>query len=126
MTLENHADLNLVVAVLKERDALKERAEKFLASAEGSSIRVPYAVGIELLLWCRKHAVDPVAAVSACMQRFHLENADELLTAAAALKSGEVASPFDAVHLATSWHAGANLATADERLWRTRYPTLRF
>lgn len=119
------ADLNLVLAVIQEQDALKARGERFLAGADLPPV-VPFAVGIELLLWCRKRGAAYVPAVTACAYHFELEQAEVLLTAAQALERGEVRSPFDAVHLAEAFLAGVPLVTADERLWRTRYPTARF
>lgn len=119
------ADLNLVLAVIQDADALKARAERHLAKTALPPI-VPFAVGIELLLWCRKHGAPYERAVIATRYHFELERSEVLLTAAQALERGEVRSPFDAVHLAEAFHEGAALVTADERLWRSRYPTERF
>lgn len=115
------ADLNLVLAVIKEDDPLKERAEGFLEEAPVRP-RVPFAVGVELLLWCRKYGVSYTGSVGACVHAFETEQADLLATAAHALEEGEVDSPFDAVHLASALHGGVRLVTADEGLWGTGYP----
>lgn len=118
------ADLNLVLAVLKEDDALKERAHRFLAGKARPI--VTSAVGLELLLWCRKHRLSYVDWLDQTLERFEVENAPVLLTAAQALREGRVASPFDAVHVAEALHRSAPLATADEALWKSGFPIERF
>lgn len=125
MTAADHADLNLVLAVLKEHDALKVRAEKFLRGARPKPV-VPFAVGIELLFWCRKHGVPAFEAMGACVRSFEVERSEELLTAAEALQFQGMRSPFDAVHVAVAMHAGVRLVTADEGLWDPDLPTARY
>lgn len=119
------ADLNLVIALLKDDDALKARAEAF-ASQHHERLVVTAAVGLELLLWCRKYGQPPVDVLAACMSRFEVESHDVLLTAAHALQKGDVSTPFDAFHLAEALHRGTHLVTADEELVRSRYPTTPF
>lgn len=118
------ADLNLVLATIKEEDALKRRAEKWLAS--NGPARMTFATGIELLLWCRKHRLHYVDHVDRAIERFETEGTEVLRTAAQALQDGAVRSPFDAVHLSEALHRGMPLVTADEALWRTKFPTERF
>lgn len=118
------ADLNYVLASIKEDDALKKRAEKH-ARASGRPL-VAFATGIELLFWCRKHGEPFLDYVERCAIEFDLEKPDVLLSAARALQEDGLASPFDAVHLAEALLRGARLVTADERLWKTRYPTAPF
>lgn len=120
-----HADLNYVLATIKEEDALRARAAK-RARAPGGKPVVTFAVGIELLLWCRKNEVHPIAAVDLCVREFETEKADILATAAHAMQKDGLRSPLDAVHLAEALHAGTRLLTADERLWKTRFPTEAF
>ncbi|GEM_PF-4606918 len=118
------ADLNLVLAHLKQADALKARAEKHLRAA-GAPL-VTFAVGIELLLWCRKHSLSPLDFVERCVTTFEVEGSDVLLAAAYAMERDGIASPFDAVHLAEAMHRRARLVTADDRLLRSKYPTLAY
>lgn len=118
------ADLNLVLAAIKEEDALKSRAEKHLARRDRHVMT--FATGIELLLWCRKHRLHYVDHLDRAVERFTTEGVEVLRTAAQALQDGAIKSPFDAVHLAEALHRGLPLATADEALWRTRFPTERF
>lgn len=117
------ADLNLVLAAIKEEDALKARAERYLAKR---AALMTFATGIELLLWCRKHRLHYVDFLDRAMSRFETERPEILLTAAQALQDGAVSSPFDAVHLSEAMHRSVPLATADEALWKTRFPTERF
>lgn len=118
------ADLNLVLAVIKEEDALKARAAKFVRTR--GDLIMTFATGIELLLWCRKHRLHFVDYVDRALESFPSERPEVLRTAAQALHEGQVTSPFDAVHLADALHRGTTLATADEALWKTRFPTERF
>jgi hypothetical protein len=118
------ADLNFVLACLKEDDALKKRAQRH-ARASGQP-DVPFAVGIELLLWCRKHGESYLDFVERCVIAFDVERPDVLLAAAHALEEEGVRSPFDAVHLAEALVRNVRLVTADEPLWRTRYPMARY
>lgn len=117
------ADLNLVLATIKEEDALKKRAERYVATHHA---RMTAATGLELLLWCRKHKLHYVDHLDRAIAHFEAEGAEVLLTAAQALQDGVVTSPFDAVHLAEALHRGTVLATADEALWKTAFPTERF
>jgi PIN domain nuclease of toxin-antitoxin system len=117
------ADLNLVLATIKEEDALKRRAEQYVAK---NPAVMTLATGIELLLWCRKHRLHYVDYLDRAVALFDAEGVEVLLTAAQALQDGIVTSPFDAVHLSEALHRGTVLATADEALWKTRFPTERF
>lgn len=118
------ADLNFVLASIKADDALKKRAEKH-ARALGKPA-VTFATGIELLFWCRKHGAPFLDYVERCALEFDLEKRDVLLAAAHALQEEGLASPFDAVHLAEALHRDVKLVTADEKLWRSRFPTRPF
>jgi len=122
--MTDHADLNLVLAHLKAADALKARAEKHLRAA-GRPL-VTFAVGVELLFWCRKHGLSPLDYAERCVTTFEVEGGDVLLAAAHAMEREGVTSPFDAVHLAEAMHRGARLVTADERLLKSKYPTLAY
>lgn len=119
-----HADLNFVLATLNEADALHDRATRFLRHRTKPA--VPFAVGIELLHWCRKHGESYLGVLGACVQEFEVEKAPVLLSAGHLLEHDRLKSPFDAVHLAEAREAGAALLTADERLWKTTFPTERF
>lgn len=127
-TAAKFADLNLVLAVLKGQDALKERAAACLRKS-GVPVVVTYSVGIELLFWCRKHGENYLDAMALCAKNFAVEKADQLLTAAFALQNDGLDSPFDAIHVAEAFHAGTVLVTADERLRKRvagRYPVEAF
>ncbi|HUR69435.1 MAG TPA: hypothetical protein VM370_09330 [Candidatus Thermoplasmatota archaeon] len=117
------ADLNLVLAAIKDEDALKARAERYVASHNAT---MTMATGIELLLWCRKHRLHFVDFLDRAAERFEMEGIGVLRTAAQALQDGVVTSPFDAIHLSEALHRGTVLATADEVLWKTRFPTEKF
>jgi predicted nucleic acid-binding protein len=121
----DHADLNLVLATIKENDSLGSRAAKFLEGTPVAPV-VPFAVGVELLFWCKKYGENHVHAMGACVRCFNVEKADVLLTAAHALQNEGLDSPFDAVHLAEALYAGVKLVTADEALHATKYPTRRY
>ncbi len=118
------ADLNFVLAHLKEKDALKARAERY--EKKSARPRVTFAVGVELLFWCRKHDQDYIQAMGSAVASFDVEQAEELATAAHILQKEGLKSPFDAIHLSQAFHRGVRLVTADEALWRTKYPTARF
>lgn len=118
------ADLNLVLAVIKSEDALRERAARHLQS--GSRLRIPFSVGLELLFVAKRFRMGSVVSLGAAEAHFDLDGRDVLYTAAEALDSGEVPTVFDAVHLADAFHRGGALHTADERLLRTAFPTVRF
>lgn len=118
------ADLNLVLAIVKEEDALRRRALAYMKAHPRPSMT--FATGIELLLWCRKHRLHYVDYLDRALESFEGEKPEVLRTAAQALHDGSVASPFDAVHLAEALHRGVPLATADEALWRTRFPVEKF
>ena len=102
------ADLNLVLAVIKPSDALQARAVRHLRRT--GRLLVPFSVGVELLFVARRFGLGCV----------------ESLGAAEALDSGEVETVFDAVHLADAFHRSGSLHTADRRLLRTAFPTVRF
>ena len=67
-----------------------------------------------------------VESLGATEAHFDLEGRDVLYTAAEALDSGDIATVFDAVHLADAFRRGGSLHTADERLLRSPFPTTRF
>ena len=110
------ADTNLVIAVIRERDALKERAETWLRRNPVPT--VPYSVGLELLLIAKKRGFTRVGILGAACRRLRMERLDVLLAAAEMLDTGEVSGTFDAVHLAEAMHAETTLVTADEALWK--------
>ncbi len=118
------ADLNLVLAVIKPGDALRERALRHLRSR--GRLIVPFSVATELLFVARRFQMGFVQSLGAAEGHFELEHRDVLYTAAEALDSGEVATVFDALHLADALHRGSALHTADEKLHRTAFPTVRF
>ncbi len=118
------ADLNLVLAVIKTEDALRARAIAHLRSRE--RLLVPFSVGLELLFVAKRFRLGFVESLGAAEALFDVERREVLYTAAEALDSGEVPTVFDAVHLADAFHRGGCLHTADERLLRTDYPTVRF
>jgi predicted nucleic acid-binding protein len=118
------ADLNLILAVIKPRDALRERAMRHVRGEE--SLLIPFSVGIELLFVAKRFGLGFVASLGAAEAHFQVESRDLLFTAAEALDSGEVATVFDAVHLADAFHRGGALHTADRALQRTSFPTVPF
>lgn len=65
-------------------------------------------------------------SLGAAESHFALEGRKVLYTAAEALDSGEVQTVFDAIHLADAFHRGTALHTADARLLKTPFPTVRF
>ena len=115
------ADANLVLAAINPDDALHARATRHLAAHR--DVVVPYSVGIELLLIAKKHKLGHVELLAAAEERFTLENADVLYTAAEALDAREVGTVFDAVHLADAFHRKEALHTADKALVRSAFPT---
>lgn len=116
------ADLNLVLAVIKKRDALKGRATRHLDQL-GEPLLVPFPVGIELLFICKRHGLGYVDALGAAENRFELEDREVLYTAAEALDAEEVPTVFDAVHLADAFHRRGALHTADRKLLEGPFPT---
>ena len=118
------ADLNLVLAAIKPKDALRERALRHLRSQ--GRLLIPFSVALELLFVAKRFRFGFVESLGAAEAFFDLENRDVLYTAAEALDSGEVTTVFDAVHLADAFHRGVALHTADEKLFRTSFTTVRF
>jgi len=118
----DNADLNLVLAVIKPTDALRERALRHLGSRR--RLLVPFSVAIELLFVAKRFRMGFVQSLGAAEAYFDVENRDVLYTAAEALDAGEVETVFDAVHLADAFHRGAVLHTADEALLRTVFPAI--
>lgn len=115
------ADANLVLAAINPGDALHLRAMRHLDAHR--SLAVPFSVGLELLLIAKKHGLSHVELLAAAEERFTLENADVLYTAAEALDAKEVGTVFDAVHLADAFHRGEKLHTADAALLKSAFPT---
>lgn len=119
------ADLDLVLAVIKPADWLKDRATAHLA--EHARLLVPLSVGVELLFVARGHGVASlVQALGAAEAHFDLERRAVLYTAAEALDSGELMTVFDAVHAADALHRGGRLHTTDQRLRASSFPTVPF
>ncbi|HLB67099.1 MAG TPA: PIN domain-containing protein [Thermoplasmata archaeon] len=118
------ADLNLVLAAIKPKDALRDRALRHLRSQ--GRLLIPFSVALELLFIAKRFRFGFVESLGAAEAFFDLENRDVLFTAAETLDSGEVATVFDAVHLADAFHRGAALHTADAGLRRTSFPTVGF
>lgn len=118
------ADLNLVLAVIKPADALRRRGLQHLRRTK--RLMVPFSVGIELLFVAKRFGVGLVESLGAAEAHFTLERRRVLYTAAEALDTGEIDTVFDAVHLADAFHRGSSLHTADARLLRTAFPTVRF
>ncbi|MGI0148533.1 MAG: PIN domain-containing protein [Thermoplasmata archaeon] len=118
------ADLNLVLAVIKPQDALRSRALRHV-QAHGRLL-VPVSVALELLFVAKRFHLGFVESLGAAEAHFELEDRDMLYTAAEALDSGEVTTVFDAIHLADAFHRGVALHTADEKLLRTSFSTVRF
>ncbi len=118
------ADLSLVLAVIKPEDGLRDRALRHIRSR--GRLLIPFSAGLELLFAAKRLHLGFVDSPGAAEARFDLENRDALYTAAEALDSGEVATVFDAVHLADAFHRGVALHTAGEKLFRTSFTTVRF
>lgn len=122
LTPRDTVDLNLVLAAIKRRDALKARARRHLDEV-GDRLLVPFSVGMELLFICRRHGLGYVDALGAAEDRFDLEGRAVLYTAAEALDAEEVPTVFDAVHLADAFHRDGSLHTADRELLDGPFPT---
>ncbi len=118
------ADLNLVLAVIKPEDALRDRALTHLRSR--GRLLLPFSVGLELLFVAKRFRLGFVESLGAAEAYFDVERREILYTAAEALDSGEVPTVFDAVHVADAFLRGGRLHTADERLLRTDHPTVPF
>lgn len=118
------ADVNLVLAAIRPRDALHHRALAHLAGQP--RLLIPYSAGIELLLVARRLELGCFDALGAAEARFDLEGGPVLYLAAEALDSGEVRTGFDAVHLADAWTRRGRLHTADRELHRTSFATAPF
>jgi predicted nucleic acid-binding protein len=121
--MTDRADANLVLAVIKPQDALHTRAVKHLGR---SRLLVPFAVGIELLMICKKHGLLHEELIDLTEDRFDVENLVALRTAARALDKGRITTVFDAIHAAEALAAGARLHTADAKLLRSGFPTTGF
>jgi hypothetical protein len=117
------ADADLVAAVVKPSDHLKERA---LEHRRRNDLIVPFSVGIELLFLAKKFGVPFVAFLGSASTHFEMDRADVLLAAAEALDNGEVATVFDAVHASQALLDGTRLHTTDKRLLASPFPTTRF
>lgn len=117
------ADADLVAAVVKPSDHLKNRAE---AALRGQDIHVPFSVGIELLFVAQKHGIPCVDLLGAAARRFTIDGHDALFTAAEALDNREITTVFDAVHAAIAFHARATLVTTDRKLHSSSFPTTPF
>lgn len=117
------ADANLVLAAINPQDGLHARAKRHLGSTR---LTVPFSVGIELILIARKKGYAPDELLDVADLHFELAERDLLFTAADALVEGEVATTFDAIHLAAAFRAGTSLHTADAKLLRSHFPTVAF
>src|SRR2546428_4927048 len=73
---------------------------------------VPFSVGLELLFVAKRFRLGYVESLGATEAHFDLEGRDVLYTAAEALDSGDIATVFDAVHLADAFRRGGALHTA--------------
>lgn len=116
------ADLNLVLAVIKRGDALRDRALRHVRSRR--RLLVPFSVALELLFVAKRFRLGFVESLGAAEAHFELERRNVLYTAAEALDSQEVRTVFDAVHLSDALHRGGALRTADEELLGTSFPTV--
>jgi hypothetical protein len=122
--MTGHADANLVLAVIKPGDALADRGKRHVSKF--SSLEVPFAVGIELLLIAKKHKLLHEEVIDLAEEHFEVERLETLRTAARCLDKGRIKTVFDAVHAADAFHAKTTLHTADERLLASGFPTTRF
>lgn len=122
--MSDTADANLVLAAIRDGDALHQRARLHLA--RHSRLLVPFAVGIELLHVARKRGVPLLPLIMEADERFEIEGRDILLAAARSVDEKIIPTVFDAVHVADARHRGAALHTADERLLRAGFPTIGF
>lgn len=118
------ADLNLVLGRILPDDALHERAKRHLDGT--GPLVVPTTVGIELLFAAERFDGARVDVLGAAQAHFDLEAPEVLYTAAEALDAGDVATVFDALHLADALHRGGKLHTADEELQGTAFGTVGF
>jgi predicted nucleic acid-binding protein len=122
--MTDHADANLVLAAIKPRDALRDRARRHLART--GRLIVPFAVGIELLLIAKKHGHPHGEVLDLAEAHFEVERLPVLRTAARSLDKGRITTVFDAVHAAQALHDGVVLHTADARLLASGFPTRGF
>ncbi|MFQ6013349.1 MAG: PIN domain-containing protein [Thermoplasmata archaeon] len=118
------ADLNLVLAVVKSKDRLRDRAVRHLERF--GPLLVPFSVALELLFVAKRFGLGYVEILGATEAHFDLERREVLYTAAEALDAGDVKTVFDAVHLADAFHRGGALHTADRELLQTAFPTVGF
>ena len=118
------ADLSLVLAVIKPSGALRGRALGHVRAVR--RLLIPFSVGLEFLFVAKRFQLGFEESLGAAEAHFDLEKRDVLYTAAEALDSGEVTTVFDAVHLSDAFLRGGALHTADDKLLRTSFPTVRF
>ncbi len=118
------ADLNLVLGRILPEDSLHRRAKRHLEAV--GRLVMPFSVGVELLFVAHRFDFTCVEALGAAEAHFEIEAAKILYTAAEALDAKEIATVFDAIHLADALHRGGNLHTADRRLIASVYPTAEF
>lgn len=118
------ADLNLVLATILPKDALKNRARRHLS--RHSDLVVTYPAGIELLFVAKRFGLGYVEVLGTAETHFSVENREVLYTAAEALDSRELTTVFDAIHTSEALHRGGSLHTADRKLLATAFPTTRF
>lgn len=117
------ADADLVTAVVKPSDHLKQRATTRLRAG---SLRVPFSVGIELLFVAHKHGISRRDFIEAACRHFDVERRDVLLAAARALDVGQVRHVFDAVHASHALLGGTRLHTTDQGLLQSGFPATAF
>ena len=122
--MNDTADLNRVLALIKPSDALRRRARRHVE--DHGRLLIPFSVGLELLFVAKRFHLGFVESLGAAEAHFDLERRDILYTAAETLDSGEISTVFDAVHLADAFHREGSLHTADDELLRTSFPTTRF
>lgn len=118
------ADTNLVLALIKPEDALSERGRRHMV--KHGPLRMPYAVGIELLLIAKKHKLRHEEIIDLAEAHFDVEGLLTLRTAARCLDRGILTTVFDAIHAADAYHANTRLHTADQRLLNSTFPTTAF
>lgn len=118
--MSDYADADLVLAIVKPADHLKERAEERLSQGR---LTIPFSVGMELLFVAHKFNRPRTALIAAAAKRFDIDNLDILLVAADALDEGDVTTVFDAVHAAQAFIDGQDLHTTDRRLLASAFPT---
>ncbi len=117
------ADADLVLAVVKPSDHLKARATAHLRT---NDVRVPFSVGIELLLVAKKYGFGYTDLIATVVGRFQVERADVLAAAADALDEGYVGTVFDAVHASQAFVDGTRLHTTDAKLLASPLPRTPF